>query len=459
MAAKYRYDKWNRIVREDNHRLGKTYTWEYDIGGNITEKRTYALCAGDAVSGEYTSDTYEYASAWKDQLVSFNGEACAYDALGNPTTYRGKALEWTKVRRLAKFGDVEFTYNAAGLRTSKTANGVTHSYLWDEDKILKESFSNGLEIIYYYGEDGIIGFSYGGVDYYYRKNIQGDVIGIYTSSGAKVASYVYDAWGNHKIFDANGNEVTSATHIGYINPIRYREYYFDVETGIYYVKERYYDPEIGRWINADNVIAGVGSNIKGYNLFTYCFNNPINMDDLTGQWPRWITATVAAVAAVVAVVATVVSAPVVATVAGTVAVVSNVAYVAQSHHYDKRKAKNNNLPKTPQEADDLNWKNSNPKSDINPNGGGPAANCHQYTSPDKSNVKFVSPDGHREVIYDSTGNMVLDSRDIGTYNYSPSGTFWGSIGHFFADMLPWYLFGNDDDDPGPLANEIIRLFE
>ncbi len=177
------------------------------------------------------------------------------------------------------------------------------------------------------------------------------------------------------------------------------------------------------------------------------------MSDPTGNWPRWITATVAAVAAVVAVVATVVSAPVVATAAAAVAVVSTVAYVAQSHHYDKRAAKNTNLPQSPQEAKDSGWRGP----DTTPKG--PAADCHQYTAKDGPNKKYVSPDGHREVIYNSQNEIVLDARDIGTYNYSPSGTFWGSIGHFFADMLPWYLFGNDDDDPGPLANEIIRLFE
>ena len=107
----------------------------------------------------------------------------------------------------------------------------------------------------------------------------------------------------------------------------------------------------------------------------------------------------------------------------------------------------------------MKWKNSKPKNSLNPNGGGPAASCHQYTSPNKSNVKYVSPDGHREVIFDEKGKIVLDSRDVGTYNFSPSGTIGGSIGHFFADMLPWIIFGNDDDDPGLLANEIIRLFE
>jgi RHS repeat-associated protein len=306
LVAKYHYDKWNRLKREDNHKFGKTYTWEYDIGGNITKKRTYALCTGDDVSGEYTSDSYEYVtSGWKDQLTSFNGEVCEYDALGNPTTYRGKTLNWTKVRRLSKFGDVEFTYNANGLRTSKKANGITRSSIFAGNKLLKETFSNGSELVYYYGEDGVIGFNYGGVDYYYRKNVQGDILGIFTSSGAIIAKYVYDAWGNHKIYDANNIEVFSASHIGLINPFRYRGYYFDTETGLYYVKERYYDPQIGRWLNIDKAISASGRNVHGYNLYAYCFNNPVNFNDEEGEWPKWvekaakIASVVVAVAAVV----------------------------------------------------------------------------------------------------------------------------------------------------------------
>ena len=320
LVAKYHYDKWNRIVREDNYKFGTTYTWEYDIGGNIIEKKTYALCTGDAVSGEYTSDSYEYVtSGWNDQLTSFNGEVCEYDALGNPTTYRGKPLEWTKVRRLAKFGNVEFTYNANGLRTSKTSNGVTKSYLLAGSSILQEKIGSNI-LKYYYGNGGIIGINYNDVDYFYRKNLQGDVIGIYTSSGAKVASYVYDAWGNHKIFDASGNEVSSTTHIGYINPIRYRGYYFDVETGLYYLKTRYYDSQVGRFISSDDVDYLMSEQIMGLNLYAYCCNNPVMGYDPTGtlNWKNIFKAAAVVVAVTAVVALTVATAGAAAVAAGAV---------------------------------------------------------------------------------------------------------------------------------------------
>ena len=107
--------------------------------------------------------------------------------------------------------------------------------------------------------------------------------GLVASSGAQVVAYTYDAWGNP--LTTTG---TMAGTQGKLNPFRYRGYVYDTETGSYYVASRYYDPEIGRYLNADSVIAGVGGSVQGYNLFAYCFNNPVNMSDSSGHWPQWI---------------------------------------------------------------------------------------------------------------------------------------------------------------------------
>ncbi len=139
-----------------------------------------------------------------------------------------------------------------------------------------------------------------GTVYYYACNIQGDVAAILDADGTAVVEYTYDAWGS--LLAADGS---MASTLGKTNPLRYRGYAYDTETGLYYLQSRYYNPEMGRWINADSVIAGAGGAVQGYNLFAYCFNNPVNMSDPTGNWPQWSTifAVVAVAAAAVAVVA------------------------------------------------------------------------------------------------------------------------------------------------------------
>ena len=111
--------------------------------------------------------------------------------------------------------------------------------------------------------------------------MQGDVIAIVDENAETVARYSYDAWGVCTIVSDNTGIIAR------VNPFRYRGYYYDADLELYYVCSRYYDPEICRWINADNQIAGVGGDILGYNMFAYCFNNPVNMYDPTGNWPKW----------------------------------------------------------------------------------------------------------------------------------------------------------------------------
>ena len=110
--------------------------------------------------------------------------------------------------------------------------------------------------------------------------MQDDVLAIVDAANNVVGNYTYDAWG--KVLSVTGE-------IAEINPIRYRGYYYDTETGLYYLNSRYYDPEIGRFVNADGELSGNGGSILGYNLFAFCFNNPINMEDSMGQWPKWLS--------------------------------------------------------------------------------------------------------------------------------------------------------------------------
>ena len=146
------------------------------------------------------------------------------------------------------------------------------------------------------------------------------------------------------------------------------------------------------------------------------------MGDFSGNWPRWITAAVTIVAVGITVAAIVTGNFAVAAVVNKVAMVAGATFLAQSAHYDRRETKNDvaTLPQSPQEAKNLGWRGP----DTTPKG--PAADCHQYTAKDGPNVKYVSPDRHREVIYNSSGDIVLNSRDIGTYNFCPSNEVWYS---------------------------------
>ena len=128
-----------------------------------------------------------------------------------------------------------------------------------------------------------VGFANGTMLFYYLYNLQGDVVAIVrATTGQIVAKYSYDAWGNCTVTNATGYTV------GDKNPFRYRGYYYDTETGLYYVSSRYYDPEIGRWISPEpNVYAGAfdsGSGSVGYNVYAYCANNPVNFSDPTGEF-------------------------------------------------------------------------------------------------------------------------------------------------------------------------------
>ena len=289
------------------------------------------------------------SSGWSDQLVSYNGETFEYDEIGNPTTCRGETFVWNG-RQLVQLGDCKYTYNANGIRTSKIVNGIKTKFFLNGNKILAQN--DGNKIYYHYGVDGIAGFTlklsdtiiY---DYIYKKNIQGDIIGIYDSNNVLICEYIYDAWGNHKtlILSNNGEYIDISSTSDYtninnnyifianLNPFRYRGYYFDTDTGLYYLNTRYYDPELGRFINADaiDILNTAQEELNGLNLYAYCFNNPVNDIDENGNWSwkrfwKAVAVIVVTAVAVAVTVATFGTGSIVggAIVAGTVAAGANV---------------------------------------------------------------------------------------------------------------------------------------
>ena len=194
--------------------------------------------------------------------------------MGNPTTYRGKSATWEYGRRLMGYSGYTFEYDALGKRIQKNGTKFTYD---GKGRLIKQS--NHLE--FFYDDKGVIGIKYNGKNYLYRKNIQGDVLGIIDSDGEEVVTYTYDAWGNHTI---SGDRL-----LANYNPFRYRSYYYDIETKLYFLQTRYYDPEVGRFLNSDDPkIATIGKKyINGLNLYAYCFNNPVMYIDDGGLFPRF----------------------------------------------------------------------------------------------------------------------------------------------------------------------------
>ena len=282
----YTYDAKNQLVRHDSVTQNCTITYSYDAGGNITAKKTYAYTTGslDNVAATNTVN-YTYGnSAWKDELTAYNGETISYDAIGNPTTYRGWAMAWygRQLESASKDGtNLSFGYNADGIRLSKTMGSTTTQYLLNGTQILAQKTGSTILSFFYDQQGNRVGMADGSNNfYYYLYNIQGDVVALADASTGKLAAtYTYDAWGKCTVTNASGYT------IGTQNPFRYRGYYYDTETGLYYLNSRYYDPEVGRFINADatEILEENQDHVLQHNLFAYCLNNPVNMSDQNGD--------------------------------------------------------------------------------------------------------------------------------------------------------------------------------
>ena len=181
---------------------------------------------------------------------------------------------------------MSFTYDDNGIRTSKTVNGVTHTYYLNGSQITAEQWEDKLLVYLYDASGSPIGMMYRTTSYdidewdtfFFEKNLQGDIVTVYNSDGAACITYKYDAWGNFK-----ESYIGNSPNAAWRNPFRYRGYYYDTDLGMYYLQSRYYDPNICRFINADGYVS-TGQGLIGYNMFAYCGNNPVMGYDPTGHW-------------------------------------------------------------------------------------------------------------------------------------------------------------------------------
>ncbi|MBQ8324468.1 MAG: RHS repeat-associated core domain-containing protein [Clostridia bacterium] len=306
----YTYDSYGQLTRENNAVLDKTFVYEYNNNGGITKVKEYAYTTSSTPTGTATEKAYTYDSTYPDRLTKCGSTSISYNSMGCPTTYNGYTASWTrgKLSKLTK-GSIRtgtqtynYTYNAFGQRietnytymvgTSSSSavvmgmlTGYNHEFRYDQSgRLICESKVNqyygedsGTEKkVYLYDETGIIGMVYTSesgtaTTYYFQRNLLGDVIGIYNTSGTKVGGYAYDAWGNCTI-TLNTNGIATK------NPIRYRGYYYDEETKLYYLNARYYCPEWCRFISPNNAKNLDFKSVNGLAQYGFANNDPVSFE-------------------------------------------------------------------------------------------------------------------------------------------------------------------------------------
>ena len=264
--AIYGYDQQGQLTSATVG--GTRYTYTYDTAGNIQSKKVGS-----------TTTNYTYGnSAWRDLLTAYGGGSITYSG-GNPTKYYdGSTFTWTQGRRLATAKvdgtNISYTYDMAGVRSSKTVGSTTYKYTTLSGLVTRQTGGNATIDFVYDESNQPLAMKYNGKVYYYVLNAQGDVVRIVDGSRNVVASYSYDPWG--KLLSSSGT-------LANVNPLRYRGYYYDSETGFYYLQSRYYDPAIGRFINADSYASTDMVGLLSTNMFSYCENNPVMRVDPTGE--------------------------------------------------------------------------------------------------------------------------------------------------------------------------------
>lgn len=272
----YTYDSHGQLIRVSG---ADESSYTYDSRGNLLSKTE------DGIPVQYA-----YTNAqWPDQVTAVDGVALTYDQVGNLTGYGARQYNWARGKLLESVTDEQgsytYTYDADGYRATKvTANGKT-TFDTIGGQLLAQAGPEG-NLYFQYSGGTPFGFVLDDIQYYYLTNLNGDVVGIADAQGNLLAQYVYDPWG--KLLQINTTEPDNADQLAVAtaNPLRYRGYYYDSETGMYYLQSRYYDPDLGRFISADDFDCLTTSNFFSVNAYAYCWNSPIAFKDSEGNTPN-----------------------------------------------------------------------------------------------------------------------------------------------------------------------------
>ena len=318
--VRFTYDENGRLIREDNNSLDKTTIYEYNENGDIESKKYYHYSENDElaaikkqknVGGTFCGKYYCGESVVCDRLSIYvpletqfkydpygrltgvGDKQISYDDNGRPLNYLGTEIEWNG-SRMKKYGSSEYEYDGDNCRLSKTVKGKKRLFFYDVQNALRVERTEEGEIHYLYDASGVRGFEYveysvpgaalSRAKYYYEKDLQGNIVGIVNSEGTEIVKYEYvDAWGSfNEYYLTDEGRVVAA-----LNSFTYRGYYYDKESGLYYLINRYYDPVTGRFISPDDVGYLDFESFFGTNRYAYCLDNPVMCVDPEGKF--WVT--------------------------------------------------------------------------------------------------------------------------------------------------------------------------
>ncbi|MCR4879315.1 MAG: RHS repeat-associated core domain-containing protein, partial [Bacteroidales bacterium] len=291
----YTYDKLGQLRTCVDSVAGVTYKYYYDTAGNLRNMKELVDEVETSSKWLYYTDTI-----WHDRLskvtVGGTSENIVYETAisgyisGNPISYyngRHYDFTWKNGRQLASASvngmNVTYEYDMAGVRSKKTVGNTEYTYdtlgglvvhqHWEDTKDLYFIYDDNNQpyAVFYKNGSGSL------YRYYYLLNQQGDVVALMNGNHEKVVKYRYDPWGVPTLVSDSTN-----IRIGEKNPLLYRGYYYDSDTGLYYLQSRYYDPAIGRFINADTFATTDANGFLSCNMFAYCENDPVNRSDCSG---------------------------------------------------------------------------------------------------------------------------------------------------------------------------------